>query len=418
MTRVAQVNFSDADGGAARAAHRLNRALNAAGGDSRMVVINKTGDDLGVIAPLGKVGRWRALAAQKLGKLALRMQHTDNPVVHSLNWSRSGLGAWLNQGPVDVVNLHWLGFEAMSIGEIAALRKPTVWTMHDMWSICGAEHYADDLTDSRFATGYLADNRTVGHRGMDLDRWTWRRKLQAWKRPIQVITPSRWLADCVRRSRLMRDWPVKVIANPLDTQLFAPLPDRQSIRRMLKLPEDRQLIAFGAVGGGSDPRKGFDLLLAALRHLAESGGGRYACVVFGQGRPAREPDIGLPIHWMGRLQDELSVAMLYNAVDVMVVPSRQENLPQTGTEAQACGCPVVGFDCTGMPDIVENRVTGYLAKAYDPLDMASGIDWVLQDAERRAALARNARQRAVSLWSPEVIVPQYLELYREVAHVH
>lgn len=415
MTRVIQVNFSDSDGGAARAARRLNQALNQAGGSSRMVVINKTSDDITVQAPLGFSGRMRALMAQKAGKLALGAQRTTNPVVHSLNWCPSGLGKWIDRCDAEVVNLHWLGFEALSVGEVAAIRKPLVWTMHDMWSFCGAEHYSDDAPGSRFETGFHTGNRVAGHGGLDLDRWTWRRKQSAWQRPFHVVSPSRWLGECVKRSKLMTDWPVSVIPNALDTELFAPLPDKSAIRRLLKLPDDRQLIAFGAVGGGSDPRKGFDLLLAALRQLADKDKERYACVVFGQSQPAKAPDIGLPIHWMGRLHDEISVAIVYNAVDVMVVPSRQENLPQTGTEALACGCPVAAFDCTGMPDIVEHRVTGYLARAYEANDLAVGIEWILADTVRHRELSANARKRAVSLWSTEVVVPQYLDLYRKLS---
>jgi glycosyltransferase involved in cell wall biosynthesis len=94
-----------------------------------------------------------------------------------------------------------------------------------------------------------------------------------------------------------------------------------------------------------------------------------------------------------------------------VVPSRQENLPQSGTEAQACGCPVVAFNTTGLRDVVEHGQTGYLAEAYSSDDLAKGIKWVLADRERYSRLSAQARQRAVRLWSHEVVAPQYLEVY-------
>src|SRR5690606_12076277 len=96
------------------------------------------------------------------------------------------------------------------------------------------------------------------------------------------------------------------------------------------------------------------------------------------------------------------------------VPSLQENLPQSGTEAQSCGCPVVAFDCTGLPDVVEHQVTGYLATAYDPMDLANGIRWVLEDSSRHMRMSLAARERAVTRWSPDVVVPQYLSVYKQV----
>jgi len=115
---------------------------------------------------------------------------------------------------------------------------------------------------------------------------------------------------------------------------------------------------------------------------------------------------------MGHLHDDTTLALLYSAADVTVVPSRQDNLPQSGTEAQTCGCPVVAFNVAGLPDVVEDGTTGYLAEAYSSEDLAKGIAWVLEDAERRAQLGGQARERALRLWSPDVVVPQYVEVYQ------
>ena len=98
-------------------------------------------------------------------------------------------------------------------------------------------------------------------------------------------------------------------------------------------------------------------------------------------------------------------------LDVMVVPSRQENLPQTATEAHACGCPVVAFNCAGFLDVVEHKHTGYLAQPYEADDLAQGIRWILEDETRRHRLGDAARQRAVALWRPDVVVPQYVDMY-------
>ena len=116
---------------------------------------------------------------------------------------------------------------------------------------------------------------------------------------------------------------------------------------------------------------------------------------------------------MGHFSDDVALLLLYNAADVMVVPSRQEAFGQTASEALACGTPVVAFRTSGLVDVVEDRVTGYLAEPFDTDDLATGLNWVLAE-ERTARLRADSRARAVRLWSPEVVVAQHRELYRSL----
>lgn len=226
---------------------------------------------------------------------------------------------------------------------------------------------------------------------------------------MHIVTPSRWLADCVRESPLMCDWPVSVIPNPIDTERWRPI-DQTLARVLLGLPNNVPLLLFGAMGGSRDPRKGFDLLQAALQHLRGQIQG-LELVVFGQLRPKDPPDLRFPVHYTGHLHDDLSLRVLYSAADALVVPSRVDNLPNTGVEAMACGTPVVAFDVCGLPDIVVHGQTGYLARPFDSEDLALGILWVLGDAERGAALGRAARARAEREFSYERVAAMYTEVY-------
>jgi glycosyltransferase involved in cell wall biosynthesis len=231
---------------------------------------------------------------------------------------------------------------------------------------------------------------------------------------MTLIAPTRWLADCVRASALMHDWPVHVIPNPLDTTLFTPVA-RETARHLLGIPQQQPVILFSAMGGSRDPRKGFGLLREALLRLREQRvTDDILCVILGQEEPAQRPDIGFPARWLGQLHDDTALALAYNAADITIVPSRLDNLPQTGTEAQACGCPVVAFDTGGLPDIVEHETTGYLASPFDTEDLARGIAWVLEDPARRDRLSSGARARAERLWSYDTVVPRYLDVYRSL----
>jgi glycosyltransferase involved in cell wall biosynthesis len=399
-------NHSDISGGAARAAYRIHHALRGAGVDSRMWVSVAASGDWTVEGPPVKLLKAMAKLRPSIGGLFNRLFATANHILHSPAVLPSGWPKRINASDVDVVHLHWVNSEMMSIGDIGRIRKPVVWTLHDMWAFCGAEHYTEDF---RWRDGYTPENRPGYESGFDLNRWTWHRKLRAWHRPIHIITPSRWLADCVGQSVLMRAWPVTVVPNAIDTDMWQPVA-KPFARQLLHLPGDVPLLLFGAMGGAADPRKGFDLLRQALQHLH----GQIKdlqLVVFGQLAPRMPEDIGFPIHYMGQLHDELTLRVLYSAVDMMVIPSRQDNLPNTGVESLTCGAPVVAFDTCGLPDIVHHQQTGYLAKPFDSEDLAQGIQWVISDRERYANLCESARQDAVTRFSYPVVAEKYQQVY-------
>jgi glycosyltransferase involved in cell wall biosynthesis len=431
---ILHVNASDINGGAARAAYRIHRTLVEHGAghglSSQMRVISQLSDDPTVISgpPTGQSPIWRRLQP-RLAQQARRGFRTGNTTLHSIAWPSTGLGAELqqrhHQGQADLVHLHWLGDRTLSIEEIGRLPMPLVWTLHDQWAFCGAEHYTSPILpgetasrDERFAAGYSPASRPAHETGPDLNRRTWLRKRRAWRRPIHIVCPSHWLADCARRSTLMGDWPITVIPYPIDLTVWAPCEQAQA-RALLGLPAERPLVLFGAMGGSADPRKGADLLLDALQRLRSQVSGtpleRLELVVFGQSRPAQPPDLGFPIHYSGHLNDDLSLRLLYAAADVFVIPSRQDNLPNTGLEAHACGTPVVAFATGGLVDVVDDRVTGALAQPFDPLSLAAAIRWVLEDPQRRQELGAAARQRAERLWHPRRVARLYASVYEQAA---
>ena len=406
--KIIQLNHSDINGGAARAAYRIHHALRSSGIDSQMFVNVAASGDWTVQGPTSK---WAKAMGHIRPHFALpwrQLHHTGNPIIHSPSVLQSPWPERLNASEADLVHLHWVQGEMLSIADIARIRKPIVWTLHDMWAFCGAEHLA---WDNRWRDGYRRDNRPAHESGFDLNRHTWQRKRKHWRRPLQIVCPSQWLADCVRASALMHAWPVAVVPNPIDTGRWLPI-DQRLARHLIGLPQDCPLLLFGALGGSSAHHKGFDLLLAALALLrSESTLQSLQLVVFGQLAPQSPPQLGFPVHYTGHLHDHLSLRALYSAADLLVVPSRQDNLPNTGLEAHACGTPVVAFNTGGLPDIVADRVTGALAEPFEPASLASAIRWVLEGPQRRRALGSAARERAERLWAPARVAGLYSEVY-------
>ena len=424
LIKVCHVSSNLGSGGAATAVSRIHKALCLyglnLGLESNLRVRFGTANDISYRngSPIGINPIWLRLHP-RLTAFVKRGFTSSYPITHSIAWPSLGLGSELNNSSNDLLHLHWLGDQMLSIEEIGALSKPVVWTLHDQWAFCGAEHYSycGSSHEPRYIQGYFASNRRLGEFGPDLCRWTWERKRRSWKRPINIVCPSNWLADCVRKSALMGQWPVVVIPHPIDTNLWRPI-GRQHARAALGLPSEGPIVAFGAMGGTQVPHKGGDLLLQALNWLSKSEDapslGKYRLVVFGQAAPDPPLALPMPVHYYGILHDPISMRLLYSAADVVVVPSRIEAFGQVALEAQACGTAVAAFATGGLLDIVADRISGALAEPFDSRSLAQAIRWVVEDPDRAARLGDEGRQRVEKLSDPAIVASQYADLYQSI----
>lgn len=408
--KIIHLSYSDIIGGASIAAYRLHHSLIKKGVKSNMWVNKLVSDDWTIKDPVSKLEKlFNELKPRLVNKFSNYILKIDNKTIHSPSFLPSAWVKRINESDADIVNLHWIQNEMLSIKDISKINKPIVWTLHDMWAFCGSEHYTDDF---RWRTGYT-NNRPNGEIGFDLNYWAWRRKQKYWKKPMKIITPSKWLSRCVSESNLMSRCSVTTIANPINIESFKPT-NKKIARNQLNLPIEKELILFSAPGGEKDTRKGFDLLLSALKRLKVSNQhNNLELVVIGQSRPKLVSDNNFPIHYMGRLHDDISLCLVYNSVDAIIIPSRQDNLPNTGVEAQACGVPIVSFNVGGLSDIIGHKKTGYLAKAFDISDLANGISWVLVNSINMN-LRDNARKNSVLKFSETKVAEKYIEIYREL----
>ena len=190
--------------------------------------------------------------------------------------------------------------------------------------------------------------------------------------------------------------------------------EKKIARKILNLESNKVYILFGAVGVTSDRRKGGNLLFKAILNLHSLIKSPYLknieILIFGQSSPKYPPKLGFPIKYFGRLNDEISLRLLYSAADLMVVPSIQEAFGLTASESQACGTPVVAFRNSGIIDVIDHEITGHLANPFDYLSLAESIKWVLENSSE-FKLGINARKRAELLWDPTKIAKQYFDLY-------
>ena len=204
------------------------------------------------------------------------------------------------------------------------------------------------------------------------------------------MAPSNWMAQCARESILFKDKRVEVIHVGLDHHLYYPR-DKKTVRQILNMPQDKKIILIGAMNFLKDKRKGGHLLKKTFDKLVKTGMGKNTeLYVLGTAAPKIEENFGFKTHYYGSNRDDLSLALLYSAVDVFVAPSIEENFSATVFESLSCGTPVAAFNIGGMPDMITHNQNGYLANPFDTDDLAHGINWVLNKAPWQQ-LSDNAR---------------------------
>jgi glycosyltransferase involved in cell wall biosynthesis len=404
------VNYSDANGGAARAAYRLLAGLRDYGVDARMLAMEALTGDGAVIGSAGPLMRlWR----RRLDRLPVHLAVREPRPVFSLAWVADQLPRQIERLSPGIVHLHWINGGMLRLESLARIGRPLVWTMHDMWPFTGGCHYDEGC--GRFAKGCGCCPLLRSSKRSDLSSWVWQRKRRAWQGlGITLVAPSLWLAQQAQLSPLLRDQPIRVIHNGLDLDLFQPA-DPGPARRLLGLPPDRFYLLFGALDPSGERRKGLELLSAALQQLANTGWrDRLDLIVAGSLSPEAIPDLGLRAHFLGQLKDERNMAQALTAADAVVVPSLQDNLPNMTLEAFACGRPCVGFAVGGLPAIIDDGINGRLARAWQVEDLARSIAWLLEDDVRRQMLGREARRKAEETFDIRTVTRRYAELYREV----
>jgi len=406
---VLHLSESDVDNGGARAAHRLHQGLRSLGCHSQMLVRAKFGTDNDVIRDKSLLTK----VSPPLSGLPLRLYPKRAGGIFSSQWFPDVFAKRSKQFSPDIVHIHAICNGYLQIETLRKFQKPLVWTLHDMWPFTGGCHYNQDC--NRYQESCGACPQLQSDRQRDLSHWVWKRKAKAWKGlNLTLVATTSWMAECARSSSLFKDLRIETIPLGLDTEKYKPH-NRHFAREALNLPQDKHLVLFGAIGGTSDYRKGFHLLQPALQRLSQSGWqDQIELVVFGAGQPQQAIDLGFQAHYVGRLSDDLSLALVYSAADVMVVPSVQEAFGQTASEAQSCGTPVVAFNSTGLKDVVDHQQTGYLATPFEVEDLAKGMVWVLEDQERHCKLQFQAREKGVRDFASKIQAARYMSLYTEL----
>lgn len=412
--KIVHLSQSDIEGGAARAAYKLHKALCEAGIDSHMLVQSKASGTSSVTTPYNThikkiIAKIRPLLDRVV--LAFFYKKRSRTLFSPSILGFSKIIDEINKLNPDIIHLHWICGGMMNMNDLAKLKKyPIIWSLCDMWPITGGCHYDDWCERYRFGCGNC---KVLGSSyKYDLSYFVFRKKKKAYESLSKIIfaAKSRWIQECAQKSLLCVADNVVYLPNLIDTDLFSPM-RMATAKEILRLDAEKKYVLFGADGATQDPRKGFQELCEALNNFLEDE--RIEFLVFGAEAPEKSIFPVNKIHYLGRIHDDVTLKIIYCSASVMVVPSLQENLANTIMESLACGTPVVAFDIGGNSDMIEHLHNGYLANPFDIMDLTRGIEYIL-NANSSAQLSQNAREIICTNFSTSVMVKQYQNIYAKL----
>ncbi len=413
--RVVHLSTRDTQGGAAGSAYRLHNGLLEAGVHSRMYVRSKHSDDSTVLEHDVRNGFMdrirRRLHREKMQFDFRRYRETRPDGLEPFRDDRTSY--WLHDVSAlnpDIINLHWVAnfVDYRHFFQECVGSTPVVWRLSDLNPFTGGCHYDQGCGKYRSVCGACPQLGSTNP--SDLSRAIWNRKKEAFdvlgSNQLHFVAQSEWIKDQVKASPLTGRFPATVIPNGLDTDLFRPR-DTTGLRNALGIPQEDRVVLF--VADYETPRKGFDLLVDALEKLRVED---VTLLSVGSSQPGM--DTALPHLHLGRIESDPLLSAFYSFADVFIIPSRQDNLPNTVLESMASGTPVVGFNTGGIPDMVRPGETGWLAETGDVQALRESIKTALSDEEARKRMGKHCREVAKDEYALEVQARRYRQLYQHL----
>lgn len=419
--RVLIVNTSERIGGAAIAAGRLMDALKNNGIKAKMLVREKQTDRISVTG-LKKNGWrvwqfiweriliWKENQFRKHNLFAVDIANTGTDITSIPEFQEA-----------DIIHLHWINQGMLSLNDIQKILqsgKPVVWTMHDMWPCTGICHHARECNKYHQECHHCPYIYKGGSK-KDLSNQVFKKKKELYQlAPITFITCSQWLKGRAGQSALLNGHTIVDIPNPINTGLFKPQ-NTLVARNRMGLPTDKKLILFGSVKV-TDKRKGIDYFIESCKLLAETHPElkeELGVVVYGKNSEQLKSLIPFQVFPLDFINSDKELVNVYNAVDLYVTPSLEENLPTTIMEAMACGVPCVGFNVGGIPEMIDHLHNGYVAEYKSAEDLANGVIWTLNESEYHT-LSEEACRKAVSNYSESIIAKKYIDIFNKITGNH
>ena len=155
----------------------------------------------------------------------------------------------------DIVHLHWVSRHILKNSDICKIKRPIVYTLHDMWPLTGGCHHSFDCKKYEQGCGKCLALRFPSGKDLSYKNFDKKNKSYAKIDNMKVIGVSKWISNCAKKSRLLSKFDVHTIPNPLDIKIFKPI-DKFKAREILGLDKNKKIILFGCDQGIKNPLKG------------------------------------------------------------------------------------------------------------------------------------------------------------------
>jgi glycosyltransferase involved in cell wall biosynthesis len=385
------ISHNDSEGGAARAASRLNSCFISENISSKFLVAKKF-SDLESVYSLNNFRKFLCKIFSRLDKYICRIIDPNNKEWKSAAYFGVIAARNINKSNFSVINLHWIGHGLISFRQLNKIKKPIIWTLHDEWILNPYSHYPSE------------QSRRINLIRRILSSQRLRVKFNfILKDNVYFVCVSETLA-----TKLKNRFPDKVnnittIPNPVDLSVFFPDKSEKGITEIIS---KKPYVLF--LGGVNNSRKGWDLLQESIRFTTK----RYALVIVGESEYTNL-EKNLELISIKKVKKVEILRQLYSNATAVVVPSRAEQLPQVATESISCGTPVIAFDIDGLKDIVIMNQTGILVKPFDTKSFSKAIDSLI-DIDKSIYL-NSCRDFAEINFSFQVIANKYKNVIEQAS---
>ena len=406
--KILHLSTYDSLGGAFIAASRLNDALCKNGIESIMGVLYKSLNKSNItVVEREQKGKYNYLLTMLNDKINAKTKYKQNSCFTNMTFPNH-ITQWVKKNNPDIIHIHWVSncfLNVPAFYELANLGKPLIFTCHDSWNFTGGCHIIYECV--KYKTQCDNCPSVINKPFFNQIYFEWKKKYKFFQdiRP-QIIVPSTLFSEVAKSSTILRGLPIENIPNTFDENIFKPM-DKKYARKIFNIPEDKLCIVVGA----RSYFKGSDLFYNSLKKINKKL--PLCCIEFGGKKEDTIPS-DIPYYPLGRFFDEVSMALIYSAADIYVSPSRVETFSNTTMESCACGTPIAAFSIGGVPDIIDHKQNGMIAEPYDTDELAAGIEYILENKERRIAMGKEARSIALQKCSQNVVAQKHIDLYHNL----
>lgn len=405
------LSTSDSNGGAAIACLRVAFALKTAGIDVKVLVIDKKSQNDFVC----QLTPWKYKIRKYIrhAQYAWEIRKITSPgyVFSNDPWWGFDISEHPDIVDADVIQLHWInqGFLGLhQLERLFELGKPITWHMHDFWPFTGGCHYPGSCRRFEACCGNCPALRNSSSNDLSKAQWSLKSRIFDNNAPV-LVGASAWLTSEAKKSSLGSVCRIEHIPNPIDTTRYYP-GNKIKAREHFKIDQQSKVLLFAAMNP-ADIRKGYRQLEAALEILHQKNE-QIMLLVVGKIIKNFTQNLPFPTIQSGPL-NEVEMRMAYQASDVFVMPSLEENLPNTVLESISCGTPVAGFQTGGVPEMIDHAINGYLATIGDVDGLANAIENIINHQDPNK-LSVACLSKVKDRFLPHHIGKAYLSLFEEV----